>query len=70
MVAMATPMALAGPVQPGRMVQVLISVVSRRHEGVILDLSQLAMLWQLGITTSYLTGHGELTIHVDCGASC
>ena len=35
------------------------SVVSRHHEGVILDLSQSAMLWQLGITTSR---HHHLTM--------
>ena len=44
------------------------SVVSRRYEGVILDLSQSAMLWQLGITTSRLTSHGELMVHAGCGA--
>ena len=37
-------------------------LMSRRHEGVILDLNQWAMLWQLGITTSRLTSHSELMV--------
>ena len=38
--------------------QQIFTVVIRRHEGVILDLSQSEMLWQLGITTSRLNNHG------------
>ena len=39
------------------------SVVSQHHEGVILDLSQSARLWQLAIS------HGELMVHAGCGAT-
>ena len=47
----------------------LFAVGSQRLEGVILDLSQWAMPWQLGITTSHLTSHGELMVHAGCGAT-
>ena len=40
--------------------------MSLRHEGVILDLNQSAMLRQLGITTLHLTNNDELMIHVGC----
>ena len=43
------------------------SVVSRRHEGVILDLSRWATLWLLRITASRLTSHGEFMVHACCG---
>ena len=41
------------------------SVVNRRHEGIKLDLSQSAMLWQLGITTSRLVKVTDSICHKD-----
>ena len=46
-----------------------VDVVSRRHEGIILDLSQWAMLWLLEITTSRLISHSELMVHAGCRAT-
>ena len=45
------------------------SVVSWRHEGIILGLSQWLTFWSLRITTPRVTIHGELTVHASCGAT-